>query len=205
LNLVEWCVHSTRFNKTPMTWSGWWSDAGDRAELYHGHVVIRRAEATDLAKVERVARTTWPVAYGGIIPDEVQRRLLDSWYAPQSLDRALAAQGSSLFVAESDGDVVGFAEFVRRSPESAELTRIYVLPASQRGGIGTGLLDAGLAQCAAEGLTRLTVSVERDNRLGRRFYEKSGFSEPREHSQQLQGYVLDLVEYRCPIPAARAR
>jgi len=167
-------------------------------------VVIRRAEATDLAKVERVARATWPVAYAGVIPDEVQRRLLDSWYAPQSLNRALAAQGSSLFVAESDGDVVGFAEFVRRSPESAELTRIYVLPASQRGGIGTRLLDAGLAQCAAEGLTRLTVSVERDNRLGRRFYEKSGFGEPREHSQQLQGYVLDLIEYRRPIPGARA-
>ena len=76
-----------------MTWSGWWSDAGDRAELYHRHVVIRRAEATDLAKVERVARVTWPVAYAGIIPDEVQRRLLDSWSAPQSLNRALAAQG----------------------------------------------------------------------------------------------------------------
>src|SRR5215467_4929679 len=102
-------------------------NAGDRAELYHGRVVIRRAEATDLVKVERVARATWPVAYAGIIPDDVQRRLLDSWYAPQSLNRALAAQGSSLFVAESGGDVVGFAEFVRRSPESAELTRIYVL------------------------------------------------------------------------------
>jgi len=49
------------------------------------------------------------------------------------------------------------------------------------------------------------VSIERDNRLGRRFYEKSGFGEPREHAQQLQGYVLDLIEYRRPIPGARAR
>ena len=56
-----------------------------------------------------------------------------------------------------------------------------------------------------DGVTRLTVSIERDNRLGRRFYEKSGFGEPREHAQQLQGYVLDLIEYRRPIPGARAR
>ena len=40
------------------------------------------------------------VAYAGIIPDEVQRRLLDSWYSLESLSRALAAQGSSFFVAE---------------------------------------------------------------------------------------------------------
>src|SRR5262249_9268066 len=105
----------------------------------------------------------------------------------------------------SDGDVVGFAEFVRRSPESAELTRIYVLPASQCGGIGTRLLDAGPAQCAAEGLTRPAGAGERDHRLGRSLYRKSGFGEPREHSQQLQGYVLDLIEYRRPIPGARAR
>src|SRR5215475_8057178 len=40
--------------------------------------------------------------------------------------------GSSFLVAESRGAVVGFAQFVRRSAESAELTRIYVLPAQQR-------------------------------------------------------------------------
>jgi hypothetical protein len=46
---------------------------------------IRRAEVTDLPNVETVARTAWPVVYAGIIPDEVQRRLLDEWYSPASL------------------------------------------------------------------------------------------------------------------------
>ena len=41
--------------------------------------VVRRAELADLSRVERVARATWPVAYAGIIPDKVQRRLLDTW------------------------------------------------------------------------------------------------------------------------------
>ena len=162
----------------------------------HERVVIRRAEAPDVSKVETVARATWPIVCAGIIPDEVQRWLLDNWYAGESLSRALAAPGSSVFVAESSGDVIGFAQFVRRSAESAELTRIYVLPARQRGGIGTRLLEAGLAECAEERLKRLTVSVERDNRIGRRFYERSGFGEPREHSQDVRGFALDLVEYR---------
>jgi hypothetical protein len=64
---------------------------------------IRRAEVTDLPNVEAVARTAWPVAYAGIIPDEVQRRLLDDWYSQESLRRALAAQRSTFFVAESRG------------------------------------------------------------------------------------------------------
>ena len=113
--------------------------------------------------------------------------------------------GSSFLVAESRGAVVGFAQFVRRSAESAELTRIYVLPAQQRGGIGTRLLEAGLAECAEECLKRLTVSVERDYRIGRRFYEQSGFGELREHSQDVRGFALDLVEYRHLISWAEGR
>jgi ribosomal protein S18 acetylase RimI-like enzyme len=162
--------------------------------------VIRRAEIVDLPKVETVARATWPVAYAGIIPDEVQRRLLDSWYARESLSRALAAPGSSFFVAESGGDVIGFAQFVRRSGESVELTRIYVLPDRQRSGIGMRLLDAGLSEFAEEGLKHLIVEVERDNGNGRRFYERAGFAEPRELTHDVQGYVLAMVEYRRPIP-----
>ena len=150
--------------------------------------VIRRAEVVDLSKVETVARATWPVAYAGIIPDEVQRRLLGSWYSRESLGRALAAPGSSFFVAESSGDVIGFAQFVRRSGESVELTRIYVLPDRQRSGIGMRLLDAGLAEFAEEGLKHLIVEVERDNGNGRRFYERAGFGEPRELTRDVQGY-----------------
>ena len=55
------------------------------------------------------------------------------------MSRALAAQGSSFFVAESSGEVIGFAQFVRRSSESVELTRIYVLPDRQRSGVGMRL------------------------------------------------------------------
>jgi len=164
-------------------------------------VVIRRAESTDLSKIETVARATWPVAYTGIIPDEIQRQLLDSWYSPESLSRALAAPRASFFVAESNGAVIGFAQFVRRSAQSVELTRIYVLPDRQRSGVGMRLLDAGLAEVAGEGPTYLTVQVERDNRNGRRFYERAGFTEPRELTQNVQGYVLALVEYRRAIRA----
>jgi hypothetical protein len=61
------------------------------------------------------------------------------------------------------------------------------------------LLDTGLAEFAPQGLKYLIVQVERDNRNGRRFYERAGFAEPRELTQDVQGYVLTLVEYRRPL------
>jgi len=171
--------------------------------MNQARVVIRRAEATDLAKVGTVARATWPVVYAGIIPDDVQRRVLASWYSAESLSRAREAPQSSLFVAESDGDVIGFAQFVRRSAESAELTRIYVLPDRQRGGTGTQLLNAGLMELAGGGLQHLTVEVERDNGVGRRFYERSGFVAIRELTREVEGYALALVEYRRRVALAQ--
>ena len=146
-----------------------------------------------------IARTTWPVAYAGIIPNEIQRRLLDRWYSADSLRGALVAPGSTFLLAKRSGTVVGFA--VRATAaESVELTRIYVLPEKQRGGIGARLLDAALPEFAAENLRRLTVLVEHDNVSGRRFYEKMGFAEVRELTQDVQGYALKLVEYRRAIP-----
>jgi ribosomal protein S18 acetylase RimI-like enzyme len=44
---------------------------------------------------------------------------------------------------------------------------------------------------AEEGLKWLTVSVERENIIGRRFYETMGFAVPRELSQEVQGYLLN--------------
>src|SRR5262249_60945704 len=99
------------------------------------------------------------------------------------------------FVAESAGDIVGFAQYVRRSAESVELTRIYVLPDRQREGIGTRLLNAGLAKFAEERLHQLTVAVERDNANGGRFYEKAGVGAPRQVTHYVQGDVLALVEH----------
>lgn len=160
---------------------------------------IRTAEGHDVPGIERVARASWATTYAGIIPEEIQCRLLDTWYSAAALARALSTRGSTFLVAASAGTIVGFAQYVRRSGATAELTRLYVLPEHQRGGIGTQLLEAGVAACRQQGARHLTVSVERDNAVGRAFYRKRGFAEIGEHTQDVQGYSLCLVTYRRPL------
>jgi sugar lactone lactonase YvrE/ribosomal protein S18 acetylase RimI-like enzyme len=160
--------------------------------------IIRRAEVTDLSKVASVARATWHVAHAGIIPDNVQRRLLDGWYSPESLSRALAAQESSFFVAESSGEVIGFAlRAPIRGVGGAHANLRIAGQAAERH--RDAVARRGLAEFTEEGLKQVTVQVERDNRNGRRFYERAGFAEPRELTHDVQGYELALVEYRRPI------
>jgi len=158
-----------------------------------GEINIRGADAPDLPGIADVARKTWLATYGGIIPDETQRQLLDRWYSAEALTRALAAPGTFL-VAERSARVVGFAQFVWRPPESAELTRIYVLPEHQHDGLGTKLLEAGFTACRTQGVGRVTVFVERDNVIGRTFYRGRTFTEIGKRRQEVPGFALDLVE-----------
>src|SRR5690242_20387331 len=56
-------------------------------------MVVRRAELAGLSRVKKVAPATWPATYAGIIPDEVQRRLLDTRYSRERSSRDLVAPG----------------------------------------------------------------------------------------------------------------
>jgi ribosomal protein S18 acetylase RimI-like enzyme len=67
-------------------------------------------------------------------------------------------------------------------------------------GVGTRLLDAGLAACRRHGVTRLTVAVERDNAAARRFYRSRGFAEVGVRRLAVPGYVLELVECERAVP-----
>lgn len=153
-------------------------------------ILIRRMTAADVPGVRHVARVTWAATYEGIIPATVQEQFLDEAYAEAQLLRRMA--GGIMLVAARDEAIVGFANFWRHAPDEAELTAIYVLPAAQGAGIGTRFVRAGLAELP--GVTRLRLSVDRDNLRGRRFYTARGFVVVGERIERLAGHDLPLVE-----------
>jgi len=160
---------------------------------------VRAGEFRDILAIQAVARSAWAATYAEIIPDDVQRQLLGEWYSAPALERALRAEDSIVLVATSQQTVLGFAHFVRRSDESAELTRIYVLPAEHNRSIGSRLLEAGVTRLKTLGVGRLTVAVEQKNAVGRRFFQRKGFSEVSQRRIDLQGHALALVECHRPI------
>lgn len=74
-----------------------------------------------------------------------------------------------------------------------------MLPEWQRKGVGSLLLERGLAALQQEGVGFLYVVVERDNLIGRGFYEKQGFNQVREFTVDLAGQNLPMLEYRLDL------
>lgn len=140
-------------------------------------IQVRLATVDDASTIERIARETWADTYAGLIPENVQTRFLDRAYAQEGLREAIRRPESWFFVAERDGEVIGFAEYAPRSEEKVDLLRMYVLPAKQRTGAGSALLDAGLEAIRNAGgeYTTVIAGVEVGNDKAIRFYEKQGF------------------------------
>lgn len=103
----------------------------------------------------------------------------------EQVERWLGGPGSTLLVAEQEGDVVGLAVLVTRPPPAfagaiphkvVELENIVVRVDRRGCGIGRLLLDAALAWSRGQEASHVGVAVHAFNRDARRFYEAFGFA-----------------------------
>jgi len=78
-------------------------------------------------------------------------------------------------LAVHEGRVVGHVSFVPDGETGHELA-IFVHQEYQNAGIGSHLLAAGLDRAREAGVTRVWLSVERQNRRAKRLYRRAGFA-----------------------------
>src|SRR5512139_4184252 len=104
-----------------------------------GEAIVRVAAASDAEAIARVRIDAWRATYRGMIPDAA----LDALSVDESalFWRRILESGSpnvSVYVADEDGVIVGFACANRRDPPKlefgAELSAVYVRADRQRRG-----------------------------------------------------------------------
>lgn len=102
---------------------------------------------------------------------------LDWGAALEARWRARLADVSLNVVASLDGRAVGqvSGEHIP-SAQSAELSSLWVAPAARGARVGDALVDAVVSWAAADGATRIELSVKRSNRAAIRLYERHQFS-----------------------------
>lgn len=153
-------------------------------------VIIRTMHVEDIPQVQDVAKKSWNATYEGIIPFEIQEKFLKVAYNNDRMKQRL--ERSFLFVAEIDSNVVGFANFSPVNDEGkAELGAIYLYPEHQGKGIGSALLQKGINEL--EGVEEIYINVERDNEIGKSFYDAKGFQVLKEFDDDFEGHILKTV------------
>ncbi|MGJ7034924.1 GNAT family N-acetyltransferase [Anoxybacillus eryuanensis] len=151
--------------------------------------VIRKMKQEDIKQVQYIAKITWNATYEGIIPSGVQENFLKLAYSDEQMKQRL--QHSTFFVAEVGDNIAGFSNFSSiREDGEVELWAIYVHPEQQGRGIGSALLQKGIQ---IDGVNKIYVNVEKDNQIGKTFYEAKGFEVVKEFDEEFDGHMLKTI------------
>jgi GNAT superfamily N-acetyltransferase len=136
---------------------------------------IRLATAQDAPAIAHVHVQSWLTTYKGVVPQQYLASLNEAERVP--LWQQWLTFDISVFVAEIDGTVVGFASGgpIREplAPYGAELHTIYLLEEFQCRGIGTALLSAVAKSLIAKDHTAMLAWVLEKN-PAIHFYERTG-------------------------------
>lgn len=152
--------------------------------------IIRDMKANDITQIQHVAKTSWNHTYEGIIPIHIQENFLQSAYSNDMMQKRL--EHSHMFVAEADNRIVGFANFSPiKDRGEVELGAIYLYPDYQGKGIGSALLQEGLKK--VKGIKEVYINVEKENQIGRHFYEAKGFKVVSEFDDPFDGHILKTI------------
>ena len=152
--------------------------------------IIRKMVKEDTKQVQKAVKKSWNATYEGIIPIEIQKNFLNGAYNDEMMKRRL--EHSLMLVAEADDTILGFANFTPVNKKNhTELSAIYLLPEYQGEGIGSALLNAGIEKL--KDVKEIHLDVEKENKIGKRFYKAKGFKVVNEYDDNFDGHILKTV------------
>ena len=145
---------------------------------------VRAATSADVPVLEALWR-----AFEGEVPPPAHVELD---LARELAELREAVDDGLAFVAQVDGEAVGFALARRTGSRLARLTDLYVVPGARRGGVAAALVHAVVEAVAPQGIEHLDLEVMAANAGARAVYHRWGFGE-------------DVVVLVAPVTALRER
>jgi ribosomal protein S18 acetylase RimI-like enzyme len=171
----------------------------------HPGITIRPASPADAASIATVHVASWRESYAGMLPEAMLLALsiaerTERWRG--ILGEASSMEGTAVFVAEREGQTVGFASGgawrdcgLHAQGLTGEISAIYVLQSAQREGVGRRLMKAVAHALSERGHRSASLWVLRDNQPARSFYETLGGVVVAEKEDHREGVVLIEVAY----------
>ena len=149
------------------------------------------------ARARAVAEKAWPPTYRGIIPDAQIPYMIGRMYSPEAI-REAAAAGTPFYLVRADGADAGVCSVDLRpaADGSAELHKLYLLPAYWGRGVGAWLLAELCRRAKEAGAASVWLRVNKRNARAQKAYRAAGFSNVRAVCTDIgEGFVMDDFVY----------
>jgi len=161
-------------------------------------IVIRPWQKSDLASVRRITWESWISTYLSFIPETDLKTYFDIHYTEESFLSMFDDPSMNGFIAERDGQIVGYARlFFNHNENRLYVPSLYLLPGFQGQGMGSQLLDAAEGYATEKGLDQLWIGVMVKNRQALNFYREAGFRFVREEPFTMgKTTVSHLIGYK---------
>jgi ribosomal protein S18 acetylase RimI-like enzyme len=151
-------------------------------------VSVRIAIAADATTLSELAAATFPLACPPHTAQAAIADFISKNFTVANFDGYLADPHRELFLAEVEGQAVGYAMLILSEPTdenvkaaisrhpTCELSKLYVRPGNQGKGVSGALVDVAVEYARADRREGMWLGVNEENARANAFYEKSGFA-----------------------------
>jgi len=165
-------------------------------------IAIRQAETSDIQQIQAVASAAWLATYKELYSLDFIHGFIGRAYSQEQLSGAIERDHLEpvplfLVAINEEGQLIGYAHIQPEGDRTYELLRLYVRPDHQRSGAGSLLLQEYLMTLTS--MISLFAWVERDNAIGRAFYEQKGFVPTEKMLETMAGHTTVLVRYELRV------
>jgi diamine N-acetyltransferase len=169
-------------------------------------LLIRTASVSDTTLLADLGARTFASAFAADNTAEDMADYLATNFNLERLAQELGDVDSTFFIAEIEGDAVGYAKMKKGEAPSCvtnsltiELVRLYILPEYFGRGVGEALMRACLEEAKQAGFQTIWLGVWENNHRAQAFYRKFGFQVVGEHIFQLGGDAQNDKIMECAI------
>ena len=152
---------------------------------------LRPAAEADIPLLRDLAQRIWRACYAGIITPEQIEFMLSWMYSEEEIRRQIAG-GVPWEVAEIEDAPAGYLSWQREDDGRVKISKLYLLPQHQRGGLGRQMIEHIAAHARTLGAHAMWMQVNKRNTAAIGAYLKAGFHIEKEAVFDIGGgFVMD--------------
>ncbi len=165
-------------------------------------MVMEIVEATvaDAERLQTFIRKAWTEAGPGAPGfSGATEETISEISSQEFLRNCLSDSRVKIFAAQVGKEFVGFASTREIDERTLELSGIMVLEATSGKGVGTGLIESIKSFASKQSFREILVRTEADNQKAISLYQRTGFNQVSETTEDVEGMLVKLVTLRLTL------